>query len=91
MDLVPHYDYTVSRHPVAYGVLDFSGSLAAFLRLPGSRSAGRFWLAFMGLLSGAPDWDVLIWRRCAATTRASGSRATGPRSPTASSWAASVG
>ena len=59
MDLVPHYDYTVSRHPVAYGALDFGGSLAAFLvcLLP---LGWPLWLAFMGLLSGAPDWDVLI-------------------------------
>jgi hypothetical protein len=59
MDLVPHYDYTVSRRPVLYGFLDFGGSLAAFLVcwLP---LGWPLWLASMGLLSGAPDWDVLI-------------------------------
>ena len=59
MDLVPHWDYTVTRHLVAFGWLDFAASLSAFLSawlvlgMP-------LWMAFMGLLSGAPDWDVLI-------------------------------
>ena len=59
MDLIPHYDYTVARHPVVYGVLDFSASLAAFL-VCWLVLGWPLWLAFMGLLSGAPDWDVLI-------------------------------
>lgn len=59
MDLIPHWDYTVSRHPVIYGWCDFLASLAAFLGawlLLGY----PWWIAFMGLVSGAPDWDVLI-------------------------------
>jgi hypothetical protein len=59
MDLVPHWDYTVSRHPVAWGVLDFLASLAAFL-LAWLTLDWPFWLALMGLVSGSPDWDVLI-------------------------------
>lgn len=59
MDLVPHYDYTVSRHPVRWGMLDFAGSLAAF-GICWLALGWPFWLAFMGLLSGAPDWDVLV-------------------------------
>ena len=59
MDLIPHWDYTHSRHPVFYGFCDFLVSLAAFvaawlvLGYP-------WWIALMGLVSGAPDWDVLI-------------------------------
>lgn len=59
MDLVPHWDYTVSRHPVGYGVADFAASLAAWL-LAWLVLGMPFWMAFMGPLSGAPDWDVLI-------------------------------
>ncbi len=60
MDLIPHWDYTVSHHPVLYGWCDFIASFASFwiawlvLGYP-------WWIAFMGLASGAPDWDVLIW------------------------------
>ena len=60
MDLVPHWDYTVSRHALACGIADFAASLAAFaaawllLGYP-------LWVACMGLASGAPDWDVLVW------------------------------
>jgi hypothetical protein len=59
MDLVPHWDYTATRHPVAYGTLDFVAGCVAWLfcwlglGMP-------FWMAFMGPLSGAPDWDILI-------------------------------
>lgn len=59
MDLVPHWDYTISRHPLFYGALDFLGSLVAFL-LAWLALDWPLWLAFMGLVSGAPDWDVLI-------------------------------
>jgi hypothetical protein len=59
MDLIPHWDYTVSQHPIFYGVLDFVAGLAVWLlcwlvlHMP-------FWMAFMGPVSGAPDWDVLV-------------------------------
>ncbi len=59
MDLVPHWDYTVSRHALPYGVLDVSASLVAFA-LAWLTLDWPFWLAFMGLVSGAPDWDILI-------------------------------
>jgi len=60
MDLIPHWDYTISRHPVFYGGCDFIASMAAFL-LAWLALGYPWWIAFMGLLSGAPDWDVLIW------------------------------
>jgi hypothetical protein len=59
MDLIPHWDYTVSRHPLAFGVLDFVASLAAWL-IAWLVLGMPFWMAFMGPISGAPDWDVLI-------------------------------
>ena len=59
MDLIPHWDYTVSRHPLAYGIVDFVASLAAWL-IAWLVLGMPFWLALMGPISGAPDWDVLI-------------------------------
>jgi hypothetical protein len=59
MDLVPHWDYSSSRHPLAFGLCDFVASIAVWLfcwlvlGLPA-------WLAFMGPVSGFPDWDVLV-------------------------------
>jgi hypothetical protein len=59
MDLVPHWDYTISPDVAAYAALDIAASLAAFL-LAWLALGWPFWLAFMGLVSGAPDVDVLI-------------------------------
>jgi hypothetical protein len=59
MDLIPHWDYTVSRHPLFYGYCDFAAGLAAWL-LAWFVLGMPFWMAFMGPLSGAPDWDVLV-------------------------------
>jgi hypothetical protein len=59
MDLIPHWDYTVTRHPVLYGCCDFCASLGAFLAAA-LLLGYPWWIAFMGLASGAPDWDVLI-------------------------------
>jgi hypothetical protein len=59
MDLVPHWDYSATRHHLAYGLVDFVAGLAAWLLcwfVLGMPS----WMAFMGPLSGAPDWDILI-------------------------------
>ncbi len=59
MDLIPHWDYTISRRPVLYGWLDFIASLALFLTawlLLGY----PWWIALIGLVSGAPDLDVLV-------------------------------
>src|SRR5450756_743523 len=58
MDLIPHWDYTVSKHPVVYGWCDFAASLAAWL-LAWFALGMPFWMAFMGPVSGAPDCDVL--------------------------------
>jgi hypothetical protein len=59
MDLVPHWDYTACGHAFLYGVLDFIASLAAFL-LAWLALGWPFPLALMGLVSGSPDWDVLV-------------------------------
>jgi hypothetical protein len=59
MDLIPHWDYGFSPRQVTWGVVDFCASLAAFL-LAWLAIGMPLWMALMGLLSGAPDWDVLI-------------------------------
>jgi len=59
MDLIPHWDYTASKHPVVYGWCDFAASLAAWL-LAWFALGMPSWMAFMGPVGGAPDWDVLI-------------------------------
>ena len=59
LDLIPHWDYTVSRRPLLWGWVDFLGGLATLivcllvLDMP-------FWMVCMGPLSGAPDFDVLV-------------------------------
>jgi len=58
LDLVPHWDYTRTSHPLAFGSLDFAASLLTVL-------AGYFafhasiGLLVLGSLSAAPDLDVL--------------------------------
>lgn len=59
MDLIPHWDYTTSRHPVVYGVCDILAGGVAWL-LAWLVLGMPFWLAAMGPLSGAPDLDVLV-------------------------------
>jgi hypothetical protein len=60
MDLIPHWDYTVSKHALLCGGCDLVASSVAFgvawlvLGYP-------WWIAFIGLVSGAPDLDVLFW------------------------------
>jgi hypothetical protein len=59
LDLLPHWDYTRTRHPIAYGALDFGASLLTLaigwlvFRAPAS-------LLVLGAISAAPDCDVLI-------------------------------
>lgn len=59
LDLIPHWDYTVSSRPVLWGWIDFLAGLATliacllWLKMP-------FWMVCMGPLSGAPDFDVLV-------------------------------
>ena len=59
LDLIPHWDYTVSKHPIAWGWVDFVAGCATLLvclfvlEMP-------WWLVAMGPLSGAPDFDVLM-------------------------------
>ena len=60
MDLVPHWDYTDSNHLTVYAWCDFVASLAAVC-LAWAALGHPWWVAFMGVLSGAPDADVLIW------------------------------
>ena len=51
MDLIPHWDYTISRHPVFYGWCDFIASFAAFW-IAWLLLGYPWWIAFMGLISG---------------------------------------
>ena len=59
LDLVPHWDYTVTAHALAWGWLDFLGALATLIVL---LLAGYPWaVVLMGPISGAPDFDVLFF------------------------------
>jgi len=59
LDLVPHWDYTVTDRQVLWGALDFGASLLTlvlcliFLSTPWSVLA-------LGPISGAPDFEVLV-------------------------------
>ena len=59
LDLVPHWDYTVTDRQVLWGALDFGGGLLTlvlclvFLKTPWSVLA-------LVPISGAPDFDVLV-------------------------------
>lgn len=59
MDLVPHWDYTISRHPDAGMYCDLAASLAAWL-LAWLALDMPFCMALMGPISGGPDLDVLV-------------------------------
>jgi len=59
MDLIPHWDYTVATNPTPYIWGDALASLAAFLGA-WLWLGYPWWIAFIGLLSGAPDLDVLV-------------------------------
>ena len=58
LDLVPHWDYTQTRHRGAWAILDVGASAALVLgawwaaALPG-------WLLVVGVVSALPDLDVL--------------------------------
>ena len=58
LDVIPHWDYTRTSHPVRYGAADFSASvltlLVAFLAFDASPA-----LLLLGVLAAAPDFDVL--------------------------------
>jgi len=59
LDLVPHWDYTVSAHALRWGWLDCFGSLAVLLAV---LAAGYPWsVVLMGPISAAPDVDVLFF------------------------------
>ncbi len=59
LDLVPHWDYTVSAHALVWGWLDFLGALATLIAL---LLAGYPWaVVLMGPISAAPDFDVLFF------------------------------
>ena len=59
LDLIPHWDYTVSRHPILWGWVDFFAGLATLLVCLFALGM-PWWLVAMGPLSGAPDFDVLV-------------------------------
>lgn len=58
LDLVPHWDYTRTSHPVTYGALDFGASVLTLVvgylvfhaPIP---------LLILGIISAAPDFDVV--------------------------------
>jgi hypothetical protein len=58
LDLVPHWDYTRTRHPVIYGSLDFGVSLVTLIVGYFVFHAGLPLLA-LGVISAAPDFDVV--------------------------------
>jgi len=59
LDLIPHWDYTRTRHPVAFSCLDFAACLVTVL-------VGYFafhaaiGLLVLGMLSAVPDADIVI-------------------------------
>ncbi len=59
LDVIPHWDYTVSRNPVPWGWVDILASCALVIvclvavHMP-------WWLVLMGPLAAAPDFDVLV-------------------------------
>lgn len=59
LDLVPHWDYTRTSHPVRWGSLDFgAGALTVVVGyLAFGASPG---LLLLGVISAAPDFDVLF-------------------------------
>jgi hypothetical protein len=59
MDLIPHWDYTHSRHYHVYGWADVLSGLA-FALICWSWLGMPFWMVLMGLLSGAPDFDIIV-------------------------------
>jgi hypothetical protein len=59
LDLVPHWDYTLTAHALTWGWLDFLGALLTLIVL---LLAGYPWaVVLMGPISGAPDFDVLFF------------------------------
>jgi hypothetical protein len=59
LDLIPHWDYTHSAHPIRYGWFDFLGGLSTLI------VCGLVWhtplsVLAMGPISAAPDFDVLV-------------------------------
>jgi len=59
LDLLPHWDYTQTRHALRWGWLDFLAALATLTVL---LLAGYPWsVVLMGPISGAPDFDVLFY------------------------------
>jgi hypothetical protein len=59
IDLVPHWDYTFTRKIVLWGSADFLASLASLIVFFVVLDA-PLWMLAMGILSGAPDFDVLV-------------------------------
>ena len=79
MDLVPHWDYSVSLAPLRpHRLRGRHRGLAAPWLLFGLPA----WMAVMGPVSGFPDWDVLVARlrgkRAASTSRATGGLSSRP-------------
>lgn len=58
LDLVPHWDYTRTSHPVLYGSLDF-GACVVTLLVAYFAFGAPLWLLALGILSALPDFDVV--------------------------------
>lgn len=59
LDVVPHWDYTHSAHPIRWGALDFGASLLTVV--VGYLAFGApLRLLALGILAAAPDFDVLV-------------------------------
>jgi hypothetical protein len=57
LDLVPHWDYTADRGRLFWGSVDVFAALGSVIALP--MCGLPFAVAVMGVISGAPDLDVV--------------------------------
>ena len=58
MDLIPHWDYTHTSHPIRWGACDFAAGLLTVVVGYVAFGAPLRLLA-LGVLAAAPDFDVL--------------------------------
>jgi hypothetical protein len=59
MDLIPHWDYTRTRHAMLWGALDFGAGLLTVIVGYWTLGASPRVL-LLGVLAAAPDFDVLL-------------------------------
>jgi hypothetical protein len=58
LDLVPHWDYTHTAHPVVWGAADFTACLLAVV-LAAAVFGAPLRLLGVGMIAAAPDADVV--------------------------------